>query len=262
MYGIIANPTKEGARELQQRLIGLMAERSMRCRVFEEPGDILSYGDTISMLIVIGGDGSILRYAEAASERHVPILGVNVGHIGFLAEIAPDRIEEMLDRLLKKEYRIEERMMLRCTVNDGAPRHCLNDVLVFKRSFSGVTRMEVRIDGKSLGSVFCDGMIAATPTGSTGYCLSAGGPVLVPEMRAIALAPVCSHTLHMKPTVAGAAAEIEFVLEADGIVCIDGERTEDVSQGDIVRVTGSERDSRFVCFGESNIFGLIAEKLI
>ncbi|MDO4493276.1 MAG: NAD(+)/NADH kinase [Clostridia bacterium] len=262
MYGIIANPTKAGATELQARLISMMDARNMRCKVFEEPEDILSYGDAISMLIVIGGDGSILRYAEAASERDIPILGVNVGHIGFLAEIAPDRIEDMLLRLQQRDYRFEERMMLTCSVNGGPVRRSLNDVLVYKRSFSGVTRMEVRIDGKSLGTVFCDGMVAATPTGSTGYCLSAGGPVLVPEMRAIALAPVCSHTLHMKPTVSGASAEIEFILEADGIVCIDGEHTYDVTNNDVVRVSGAERGVRFVRFGESNIFRLIAEKLV
>lgn len=262
MYGIIANPTKQGAIELRDRLTALMHERSMLCVVLEKAEEICTEAQKLSMLVVIGGDGSILRYAEEASTYDIPILGVNVGRIGFLAEVASDSIEAMLNALEKNEYHIEKRMMLNCSVNGGETYHCLNDVLVFKRSFSGVTQMSVSIDGKSLGSVFCDGMIASTPTGSTGYCLSAGGPVLVPEMNAIALTPVCSHTLHIRPTVAGSNAKIEFKLEADGIVSQDGVHITKLTKGDTVSVTGSERVTRFVRFADINIFQLIADKLI
>lgn len=262
VYGIIANSTKPGALELRDRLVSLMRDRSMNCVVLNSAEEICAEERKLSMLIVIGGDGSILRYAQEASGHEIPILGVNVGRIGFLAEVASDEIETMLTSLQKKEYRIEKRMMLKCVVNNGEPHHCLNDVLVFKRSFSGVTQMTVSIDGKSLGSCFCDGMIAATPTGSTGYCLSAGGPVLVPEMSAIALTPVCSHTLHIRPTVAGPEAQILFTLEADGIVSLDGARTTKVQKGDNVSVTGSDRVARFVRFGDDNIFRLIADKLV
>lgn len=248
--------------ELRDRLVLLMREHAMRCTVLDKAEDICSGERKLTMLIVIGGDGSILRYAQEASAAGIPILGVNVGRIGFLAEVASDQIEPMLTALKQKQYRIEKRMMLSCSVNNGEPHHCLNDVLVFKRSFSGVTQLKVSIDGKSLGSCFCDGMIASTPTGSTGYCLSAGGPVLVPEMSAIALTPVCSHTLHFRPTVAGAEAKILFTLEADGIVSLDGVHTTKLSKGDTVSVTGSERVTRFVRFADNNIFQLIADKLV
>ena len=231
---------------------------------FTEFSDVASFSactEPLHCLIVIGGDGSILRYAEAASEREIPLLGVNVGRIGFLAELTGEEIGMALDRLRAGDYMTERRMMLACTVNGGAERHCLNDIVVYKRSFSGVAEMEVAIDGKSLGTVFCDGMIAATPTGSTGYLISAGGPVLMPSMEAIAIAPACPHTLHIRPTVASADAAITFRMHADGMVAADGECTDYLCAGDVVEVKKSERSTLFIRFGDTDIFRLIREKL-
>lgn len=261
MIGIVINRIKPGAAALRDEIAAALERRSMPYHIFDGPEDVAAYAEPLKCLIVVGGDGSILRYVEAASEKDTPILGVNIGRIGFLAEVTDSQIDLVLDRLKKGDYEIESRMMLACRVNDGCEWHCLNDVLVFKRSFSGVTQLEITVDGKSLGSVFCDGMIASTPTGSTGYSLSAGGPVLVPDMQAIVLAPVCSHTLHIRPTVAGADASVRFTLQADGIVSVDGIQKENVNAGDIVYVSRSPRVTRFIRFFEEDVFRLIREKL-
>ncbi len=125
---------------------------------------------------MIGGDGSLLRFASVAAEHGVPILGVNLGRIGFLSEIAADEFTGALQKVRRGEYRLEERMMLCCSVNDCKCANCLNDVLVFKQSFSGTIQVDLICDEKDVGTVFCDGIIVSTPTGSTAYNLSAGGP--------------------------------------------------------------------------------------
>lgn len=261
MIGLVANQTRRGASELRARLCDALAERGMKFTEFSDVASFSACTEPLHCLIVIGGDGSILRYAEAASEREIPLLGVNVGRIGFLAELTGEEIGVALDRLRAGDYTTERRMMLACTVNGGAERHCLNDIVVYKRSFSGVAEMEVAIDGKSFGTVFCDGMIAATPTGSTGYLISAGGPVLMPSMEAIAIAAACPHTLHIRPTVASADAAITFRMHADGMVAADGECTDYLCAGDVVEVKKSERSTLFIRFGDTDIFRLIREKL-
>lgn len=261
MIGIVINPTKPGAPPLRDQLLEAMAARGMETAEFSGAAEVADYGAPLSCLIVVGGDGSILRFAEVASKKDIPLLGINVGRIGFLAEISGSQIEMALSRLQNGSYTLESRMMLACSVNGGAPWHCLNDIVVFKRSFSGVTQIHVAVDGQSLGSVFCDGMIAATPTGSTAYSLSAGGPVLMPSMDAIAITPVCSHTLHVLPTVAGADSVVEFRLEAEGMVSVDGMRVGNVAAGDTVRVARSARRTRFIRFSDVDVFRLILAKL-
>lgn len=262
MIGIVINPTKPGAQALREKLLRAMANRRMEAYAFSDAAEIASCAEKPACLIVVGGDGSILRFADVASAWDIPLLGVNVGRIGFLAELSEGQLDAALDRLMTGDYTTEERMMLACSVNGGAPWHSLNDVVVFKRSFSGVTQLRVAVNGQSLGALFCDGIIAATPTGSTGYSLSAGGPVLVPSMDAIALTPVCSHTLHIRPVVAPKDAVIEIRLEADGLVSGDGMRVCEAAAGDCVRVSVSPRRARFLRLSETDVFRLIKEKLV
>lgn len=136
----------------------------------EEIGDI-----TPDFVLAFGGDGTILRAAGEAMKYSAPILGVNFGRIGFLSEIDPSGLEDGLNRLIRGEYTLDERTMLNCTVNGGEPHYFLNDVLLYKRTFSGVVEISIDVDGLSAGSVICDGVIASTSTGSTGYSISAGG---------------------------------------------------------------------------------------
>ncbi|MGN0784979.1 MAG: NAD(+)/NADH kinase, partial [Candidatus Aphodomorpha sp.] len=155
----------------------------------------------------------------------------------------------------------ERRMMLRCTINEEAPLYCLNDIVVFKRTFSGVTEINIQINGAEVGTVFCDGVIAAKPTGSTAYSLSAGGSILADGLDAISVTTVCPHTLHIRPIVTAADADIRFSVADSGIVSVDGMRIHEVHRGDSIRVTGASRTTDFIRFGKSDLFRLIHEKL-
>ncbi len=258
--GFAINPEKASAIPIRDTLIRLTRAREIECRLID--GAISAAAlNGLTFLIVIGGDGTVLRHAVAASAAHVPLLGVNVGRIGFLSELANDAFDDMLDALSLGRYTLEERMMLTCSVNGGEPVECLNDILVFKHSFSGTAEVWVEIDGASVGRVVCDGMLAATPTGSTAYSLSAGGPVVAPGLDAILITPVCSHTLHVRPIVAPASAEIVFSVVGKGMVAADGVKTRDVDTDDRIVVKKSDRTTSFVRLEKRNLFDLIQRKL-
>ena len=259
--GFAANPLKQGAIAVRDELMQFSGARGVRCLLLEDATSLLAENGALDALVVVGGDGSLLRYADAAAAREIPLLGVNLGRIGFLSELSQAAFPAALERLLAGEYTIERRMMLRCTINDETPLHYLNDILVFKRSFSGIAQIMIEIDGAEVGTVFCDGVIAATPTGSTAYSLSAGGPILADGLNAIAVTPVCPHTLHIRPIVTAASAQIRFSVADSGFVSVDGARIREVRRGDVIRVTGAARTSNFIRFEKNDLYALIREKL-
>ena len=259
--GFAANPLKEGALQTRDSLLRLTAERGIGHVLITDAAALLQEPHPVDILVVVGGDGSLLRYADAASSLKIPLLGVNLGRIGFLSELSEQAFPDALARLLEGAYTIERRMMLRCTINEEAPLYCLNDIVVFKRTFSGVTEINIQINGAEVGTVFCDGVIAATPTGSTAYSLSAGGSILADGLDAISVTTVCPHTLHIRPIVTAADADIRFSVADSGIVSVDGMRIHEVHRGDSIRVTGASRTTDFIRFGKSDLFRLIHEKL-
>ena len=258
--GFASNPNKANANAVCRQLIETAAAFGVRCSPFENYRDENAFRD-LDFLVVIGGDGTILRYARPASAFGIPLLGVHLGRIGFLSEIEKDGFANALDALNSGSYRLEEHMMLSCKVGDQAPVDCLNDVLIFKPSFSGTVEIAFTLDGKPAGRLVCDGILAATPTGSTAYSLSAGGPVVAPGLDAIVVTPVCPHSLHVRPIVAGGESVVCFTAHGPGHVAADGDRLSKVSEGDIVTVRRSERKTTFVRFNERNLFELIERKL-
>lgn len=258
--GFATNAEKANANQIRDALVRRTMESGLDARIlsdYRRPEDLRG----LSFLAVIGGDGTILRWAGAAAREDVPILGVHLGRIGFLSEIVHEAFPEALTALRAREYALDERMMLSCAVGGDAPVHCLNDVLLFKQSFSGTAEVYAEIDGIPVGRVVCDGMIAATPTGSTAYSLSAGGPVVAPGLDAIALTPVCSHTLHVRPIVAGPESLITLWVSGRGMISCDGGRIREVSGEERIRIQKSERRTTFVRFTQGNLFALIQQKL-
>lgn len=259
--GFAGNPEKDEIIEQRNALMRTASAGGLDTVSYETQGEIDRETNPPDVLVVVGGDGSLLRFVRPASERHIPILGVNLGRIGFLSEIATSEFGSAMRKLVAGNYHIEERMMLSCRIGDGKPVACLNDVLVFKDSFSGVVQIEVDVDGQPIGTVFGDGMIAATPTGSTGYSLSAGGPVVTPGFDSIVVTPVCAHTLHIRPIVSGPEAKWTFSVVGRGFVATDGMKLRSVKTGEQIIVTRAEQRALFVRFSEKNIFDLIKRKL-
>src|ERR1700723_2863794 len=183
------------------------------------------------LVLVLGGDGTFLRAAELARNAEIPVLGVNLGRIGFLAEAEADSIDSVLEHVIKRDYRVEERMTLDVAVRikgEGIGRGwALNDASLEKGPRLGVLGVVVEVDGRPVSTFGCDGVLVATPTGSTAYAFSAGGPILWPDVEALLVVPNNAHALFARPMVTSPEARIAIEIEGDGhdaLVFCDGRR--------------------------------------
>jgi NAD+ kinase len=217
------------------------------------------------LLICLGGDGTVLRAARVVVPHAVPILGVNMGRLGFLTEVRPGELVERLTDVLEGQCRIEERSMLQAQVPSwGATHHALNDVVVGRAAIGRPLYVEVSIDGVRLAIHRCDAVIAATATGSTAYSLSAGGPILHPESHELLLTPVAPHLGAARPLVLPSDTVIDLTVTADkeAVVSVDGQIDRALASGEGVSVCRSAHTARFVRFSKpQDYYGLLAEKL-
>jgi NAD+ kinase len=204
------------------------------------------------LLITLGGDGTILRAARIAAQQSVPILGLNLGRVGFLAEMEVEDWPEKLQRVLAGEYWLEERVMLHAELWRGGDAlgdfEALNDVMIGRASFARVVRLATHIDGSYLTTYVADGLIVATATGSTAYALAVGGPILPPELRNILLIPVASYLSLDRAIVLSEGAQVEIEVSTDhrAILTIDGQIHKEVEDADRVAVGASPHTCRFV----------------
>ena len=168
--------------------------------------------------VIVGGDGTLLAAARLLGDRQVPILAINYGGLGFLTEVTMEEMYPALERVLGGDFAIEERMMIDVVVLRGKKRigayRALNDVVINRGTLSRIVELEARVDGGEVSLFRSDGLIVATPTGSTAYNLSAGGPIIFPTMSAMVLTPICSHTLTNRPIVLSADVRIEITLQS------------------------------------------------
>ncbi|MDH2444945.1 NAD kinase [Amnibacterium sp. CER49] len=202
----------------------------------------------LELVVVLGGDGTILRAAELVRGTAVPVLGVNLGHVGFLAEAERDDLRDTIRRVVQREWDVEERLALEVrALEDGRIVHtdwALNEVTVEKASRERMLEVVVEIDGRPLTSFGCDGMVVSTPTGSTAYAFSAGGPVMWPTVDAILTAPLSAHALFARPVVVPptsvVAIEVLRRTEGSGVLWCDGRRMHDLKPGARVEVSASD----------------------
>lgn len=207
----------------------------------------------LELAIVLGGDGTILRAAELVRGSNAPVLGINMGHVGFLAETERDEMDDAVRRVIARDYDVEDRLALSVRVKDvdGAVIYetwALNEATVEKASRERMIEVVLEIDGRPLSSFGCDGMVISTPTGSTAYNFSAGGPVIWPSVEAIAVVPLSAHALFAKPLVVSpdAAVAIEMLerTSGSGILWCDGRRSHELPPGARVVVRRSSRPVR------------------
>ncbi|RZS80234.1 NAD+ kinase [Motilibacter rhizosphaerae] len=208
------------------------------------------------LIVVLGGDGTILRAAELARDTDVPVLGVNLGRVGFLAEAEPADIDSVADRILEQSYDVEERMTLgvEITLPDGSTRQewAVNDISVEKADRALMLDLAVEVDGRPLSVWGCDGVVCATPTGSTAYNFSAGGPIVWPEVEALLLTPLSAHALFNRPLVTAPTSTLAIELlkghatshERCGILWADGRRSHDLPPGARIEVRRGDRPVR------------------
>lgn len=213
----------------------------------------------LDLLVTLGGDGSILRAARMACSHGVPVLGVNMGRLGFLTELEPTGWEAVLPRLLAGDYWIEERMMLYAEYHRGETcrgYEALNDVVVSRGSLARIVRLETHIDGSFLSTYAADGLIVATPTGSTAYAFAAGGPVLPPQLKNILLQPIAPHLSMDRAIVLSQGAVVKILVHTDhqAILTVDGQFEYELRDGDWVMVQASRNVSRFLRLQDRTYF--------
>ena len=229
----------------------------------------LPVGETIDLAVVVGGDGTMLHVARGLASYALPMIGINLGRLGFLTDLSADRMHEGMDELLRGEFTVEERIMLQVQISNGRDNLnesvALNDVTLSKGNTGRMIEFDTRVNSEPLGRTRGDGVIISTPTGSTAYALSAGGPILYPLLPAIVFAPICPHTLGHRPMVLDDSSIIELeILDlagADGNVFIDGLKQLAVSGNEIIRISRAETVTRMVRINSHNHFTALRSKL-
>jgi len=236
--------------------------------VGEAATDFAALGREAELMVVLGGDGTLLAVARQLGTRAVPILGINLGTLGFLTEVPVAGMEEALERVLAGEMRIEERARLAVELErDGRSLgswRALNDAVITKGDPGRLIDLEARADGQLVSAYHGDGLIVSTPTGSTAYSLSAGGPILLPGLCSFVLTPICPHTLTQRPLVLPDEVHLEVIVRTpgrDGQLTVDGQAAIRVETGDCVHVQRSAHPVRLVVPPHRSRFEVLRAKL-
>jgi NAD+ kinase len=275
--GFVLKPDAADARSLLGDLVTWLDREGHRAVVTTEDQvapegaeivpEVEMAGGQLDLLVVLGGDGTMLRASRVVDDSGVPVLGINLGQLGFLAGFAPDEARGTLAAALSGELRLEERSRLAVVLQrrDGEPvsRKALNDAVIHQGAMARIVDVQAWIDGAYVGAYRADGLIVATPTGSTAYNMAAGGPILIPGAAGMTLTPICAHSLTNRPLVVPASSTIRFELgtESRGVVLtIDGQWAHSFLPGDQVAVTAASRPLRLYA-GPKSYFDVMKDKL-
>ncbi|MDH3296958.1 MAG: NAD(+)/NADH kinase [Gemmatimonadota bacterium] len=241
----------------------LFADEVVRSAADAEWPDLDSHLGELDALLTLGGDGTLLRGAGLAGPHGLPVLGCNLGKLGFLTAGPLDRLEEMLEHL-KSGTLVEDKRLALEVRAVGRSWYAVNDAVVHKSGAARLLRMRVWIDGDAVGQYSADGIILSTATGSTAYSLSAGGPILVPSLDAIVAAPICPHSLAIRPLVVGADSTIEIDILSGmrgTLVSVDGEAQVELAGGDRVSIRRSPHSLRLLRLPDDSFFSVLRRKL-
>jgi NAD+ kinase len=253
--GVTFNPRLDGAHDLALQLLDDIAARGVEAELDEENDGASLLG--CDLAVVLGGDGSVLRCARRVVETGTPILGVNLGRLGFLTELDGSQVRERLDDVLSGRGRIEERAMLRAEVSGkDEVFHGLNEAVIGRATLSRAIQLAVDVDETRIADYRCDGVIIATATGSTAYAVSVGGPILYPESSDLVIVPVAPHLSAEHAVLVPGSETVHVTLEPDqqAVLSVDGTADYELHEGDSVQVSLSEHRARFLRFKPRNDF--------
>lgn len=216
-------------------------------------------------LVTIGGDGTLISAVRRSYRFQLPVLGIHAGKLGFLADLDFSELESFVDKMLQGEYRIDQRAILQATIvtpGGESEIYAFNDIVLTRPSIAKMIHLETFVDGRSFNTYYGDGVVVSTPTGSTAYNLSAGGPVLFPLTQVFALTPICPHSLTQRPVVFPGHFEIEMKTpDASALVIIDGQDLVEISDSDTVHIKLASGSAHLIHRKEFNYFEVLKEKL-
>jgi NAD+ kinase len=227
-----------------------------------------TFGKKVDVVLALGGDGTVLYTSRALHGSNVPIMGINLGSLGFLTSVGDTEIADALDAIAQKNYKVSNRLVAECRIfQNGNPvgEECaLNDIVLGWGASSRISTLKLSIDGEPVSSFMCDGMIVSTPTGSTGHSLSAGGPILHPGIGGFGINVICPHTLGTRPLVVPETSQIEIeVVNAtkELILSIDGQDEYKVERGGRIEICKSPHEARFLQLKDHSYFSVLSQKL-
>ncbi len=275
--GILSKPGVARAYDIVPRLVGTLRDRGVSVRYDKDTAVYLSTDDGLprpevpdgcQLVIVLGGDGTLLSAARAIAGREIPLFAVNLGGLGFLTAITVDELFPELERALRHEHRIAHRRMLHCELWRGdamvAQYEALNDVVLTKSSIARMIEVEARVDTHFMCIYKADGLIIATPTGSTAYSLSAGGPIVFPQVAALCITPICPHMLTNRPVLVPDDSVIQIISRAErenAYLTIDGQIGAPLERGDTINCRRSDKSVQLVRPPRAMFFDVLREKL-
>lgn len=290
-FCLITNRSKDADLELTNEIITYMTMHQKDCVCIDREnyfskrnGAVATENDKGNMtstdviptdtdcILVLGGDGTIIQAADIVCGLEIPILGINLGTLGFLAEIEKNQVWTALDRLFADKYSVEERIMLKgVLVNDNTQEYlgvALNDIVISRSNFSKIINISIYVNGELADSYRGDGVIVSTPTGSTGYSLSSGGPVVKPDADILVLTPICPHTLGTRSIVISSNDSVSIQInenktsDQEGAVAVlDGKLTRELIAGDSIHITKASEKTRMVKINHVEFFEVLRKKI-
>lgn len=286
-FCVLTNKSKDPELKVTTEIRNILTSFGAECLLLGDPYNEVLYDSTIKRsekviessdipmdtecIIVLGGDGTILETARAVGDREIPMVGINLGTLGFLSVIDKTEVEQAVVDLIENRFLIENRMLLKVTSCSGGKKSqcmALNDVTVTRSGLSRLIRTDLYINTEFVGSYSGDGILVATPTGSTGYNLSAGGPIVTPEAELMCITPICPHTLHNRSIIVSATDKIRIVIgekkksqDTESYATIDGQMAVRLDTGDYIIIEKAEAVTKLIRFPERSYFNVLHSKL-
>lgn len=272
---LIVNQQKDKNFELANNIIEIISDRASVFVCEEERNDLLKKVNYISdkeyqkmdLFLVLGGDGTLLSVSKLAAKLKIPVVGVNLGRLGFLSEIEKENLKDDIEKLLAEDFKIQERMMLTAKLGDNDDILALNDITVAREgSFLKILEFDVYLDDEFVDHFKADGIIISTPTGSTAYSLSAGGPIVDPSMDVITITPICPHKMYSRAIVVSGDKKVTVRNRSEdgtkAIIAADSQIVGEILNGDSVIVSMSQERFRLVRLHGFKFFSVLHDKLI
>jgi len=268
--GIVLRPDSPELKKVYEKIkelfahkgVFLLLEKDSAIMIEEDGLDFDTLCKRVDFLISLGGDGTLLGVVRKAFRYDIPVLGINLGTLGFLTDLSMEQLPTFIDDLLKNDYKINQRMIIEGSIKDK-DFIAFNDIVISRKNLSSMLKIKAKIDNKAFNTYFGDGLIVSTPSGSTAYNLSVGGPIVYPLTDAFIITPIAPHSLTQRPIVVPADFEIEFKVpsNSEAVVIVDGQELYDLKEKEVLKIKIATKKAKMLHKSSRDFFKVLSEKL-